>query len=122
MFDRTVLLLLALLWGSATAQASPGWRSHVDPTLGYRVELPLDSFAPTAESTADHLQLAETDGDALIDVYGGEDPKRLAPSVFADQLAKADRIADVTYRKTGKTWFVISGHYRRDDNESGSLI
>ena len=52
----------------------------------------------------------------------GEDPKRLAPSVFADQLAKADRIADVTYRKTGKTWFVISGHYRRDENESGSLI
>lgn len=115
-------LIAVLALGGASAEAAPAWRSYVDQTLGFRIDLPVGSFNPTADSAERHIQLTETDGDAQIDVYGGEDPERLTPEAFADQLANADRIADVTYRRVSRTWFVLSGHYRRADDETGTLI
>ena len=115
-------LIAVLAFGIATAEAASAWRSYIDPVLGYRIELPVGTFTPTADSAESHIQLTETDGNAQIDVYGGEDPERLTPEAFADQLANADRIADVTYRRVSRTWFVLSGHYRRADDETGALI
>jgi hypothetical protein len=37
-------------------------------------------------------------------------------------LSRAPRIADITYKAVGPTWFAISGHYSREANDPGTLI
>jgi hypothetical protein len=60
--------------------------------------------------------------DALLEVYGGYNRDRLSLSEFVDFLSQADRIAEITYRTGGRTWFVISGYYRREEPSDPSLI
>ena len=41
---------------------------------------------------------------------------------FADMLSHADRVAEVTYRTGGRSWFVLSGYYQRLGFEEEELI
>jgi hypothetical protein len=104
-----VLLATPVVSASTLAEE---WRTYTDPGLRYSIDLPISSFQAGASSgPSGHLTLTERQGNAVIDVYTGENTKHLVPSDFAAQLAQAGEIKDITYRASGRTWFVISGHY-----------
>jgi hypothetical protein len=115
-----VLALCLFTWAGAAQGAS--WSTYRDTASPYTIDLPVVSFRPTDASQPGHLALAELSGDAMIDVYGGTNTKQLSPKEFIDQLAHAPRIADISYRAEGRTWFAISGHYSREAGDAGTLI
>lgn len=123
---RTFLaaLLLALAATLPAVAQAPGWQLYEDPELGFRIELPLAQFEPIAgeDEGPEVLRLYERGGDAMIEVYGGENLDGLSVAEFADMLAGADRIAEVTYRTGGRSWFVLSGYYTRLGFEEQELI
>lgn len=123
---RPAALLFALLLTLAAlpvAAHDAGWQLYEDPELGFRIELPLGQFEAVADDEGPNaLRLYERGGDAIIEVYGGENVDGLSAAEFADMLAGADRIADVTYRTGGRSWFVLSGYYERLGFEEQELI
>jgi hypothetical protein len=113
-----LLLLLAFV---VPVLAQGKWELYVDPDLGFIIDLPVGQFERIeAEHSAVRLHHDKTD--ALIEAYGGYNRERQSLSEFVDFLSQADRIAEITYRTGGRTWFVISGHYRRDEPSDPSLI
>jgi len=116
---RYLALLGALLLGLQVVQAADGWRTYRADE--FRIDLPAD-YVETAESRPDHLVLIDPTNTVLVEVYSGADTRRLGAAALADQVAQADRIADVTYRAEGRNWFVLSGHYRRLGRETEALI
>lgn len=121
---RFAAILVALAASLPADAQAPGWRSYEDPALGYRIELPLAEFEAIGDDAdgPDVLRLYERGGDAMIEVYGGQNPEGLSAAEFADMLAGADRIAEVTYRTGGRSWFVLSGYYQRLGFEEQELI
>jgi hypothetical protein len=114
------LVLVLTCLGAAQAAS---WANYRDPASRYTIDLPADSFTPTnTPAQLDHVTLAERAGDAIIDVYSGANAKHLSPAGFIHQLSQAPRIADITYKAVGPTWFAISGHYSREANDTGTLI
>jgi len=108
---------------AAPVLAADGWHRFADPAHGYALDLPTGSFGePERDVDTGLVHLSELEGAGLIEVYSGVNPKGLPVSDFADELSRAERIADVTYRADGKTWFVLSGHYRREADERQDLI
>ena len=55
-------------------------------------------------------------------MYGGHNHDGFSLPEFIDFLSHADRIAEITYRTGGQTWFVISGYYQRANADDRSLI
>lgn len=96
------------------------WRTYVDPELRFAIALPTASFRVTETGSA-HLTLAEAGGDAVIDIYTGANLKHLSPDAFADELSNAGEIKDITYRAGGRSWFVVSGHYRASGAEAQTI-
>jgi hypothetical protein len=119
------IVALTLSCAALPAAAHPvaDWQFYEDPALGHRIELPYGRFVPAPVDPGETVQrLVEVDGDALLEVYGGENLEGLGIDAFADMLASADRIAEITYRTGGRTWFVLSGFYRRDGFDDQQLI
>jgi hypothetical protein len=118
-----VLGALAVLFVLATGPQAQdaGWQSFENADYGYRIALPLGMFE-IRETQNDRLALFEIGGLAQIDVYAAENAEGLPPQAFIAVLEQADRIAEVTYRAGGRSWFVLSGYYRREGNELEDLI
>jgi hypothetical protein len=116
-----LLLTVLFLTIMGPAQASD-WSAYRDPTSTYVVDIPTASFKLGASALEGHLTLYQIGGDAIIDIYSGRNVSRLSPEQFIDRLSQAPRIADVSYRAFGRTWFVISGHYARDATDTKTLI
>jgi hypothetical protein len=122
---RLAALLFALAASLPAVAQAPAWQPYEDPELGFRIELPLADFEAIGDDDdgPDVLRLYERHGgDAMIEVYGGQNPEGLSAAEFADMLAGADRIAEVTYRTGGRSWFVLSGYYQRLGFEEQELI
>jgi hypothetical protein len=116
------LALLVLSFATPVALGE-SWRHYSDPQLGLAIDVPVDGFEAAPDSgSAAALRLVDTAADALIEVFGGTNRDGLSLRGFADLVAGADRIAEVTYRTGGRTWFVLSGYYRRDGHEERELI
>lgn len=107
-----ILVILAAVCLPASAQES-GWAPYRHPDLGFTIDLPLGQFE-FDETDAAVTRLRHVEADALLEVYGGHNSDRLGLQEFIDFLSRADRIADITYQAAGRTWFVISGYYRRE--------
>lgn len=116
--SAALLLLVAQTGYTAAAE----WQRFGDPIAGYSVDLPSGSFVPRNPAGEGHRTLFESSGEGIIDLYGGNNLKRLPPVRFIEQLSSSPRIADVSYTALGKTWFVISGHYKRESSDPGRLI
>jgi hypothetical protein len=115
-----ILIVLAGLASPAPALAQ---ETYVDPDLGYRITLPLDRFTVLDDAPSPAaLSLIDQSGEAQLEVYGGDNIDALSLSQFQVFVASADRIAEVTYRAGGKSWFVLSGYYRREGEERTDLI
>jgi hypothetical protein len=89
------------------------WRSYRETDFNFEIELPLGLFEP-ADDDGKGLRLRESGGLGLLDVYGAVNSQSLAPDDFAAMLERDDQIGKVTYRASGRDWFVLSGFYSRD--------
>ncbi|MEO6395315.1 MAG: hypothetical protein ABIO40_05345 [Devosia sp.] len=117
LLQRVVALILASLLPSGLAAAEE-WRTYTDPQQRFAVDLPVTSFEMTDDAGSDgHLTLSEIGGTAIIDIFFGNNLKRLSPAAFADRLSHAGLVKDITYQTGGRTWFVLSGHYRQTGDE-----
>ena len=120
---RLLLAFTATLLLTLTAVGAPEihWQIYEDPAYGYEVELPLGTFTG-ARREDNGVILTETDGRGQIDVYGAVNTHGLSPREFEAELSDADRIREITYARRGRSWFVISGYYRREGDDSDDLI
>lgn len=114
------LVALALTLGGAFA-AEIEWTRYNNSTFGYSIDAPLGLFRSSSVEEKG-VTLLEQDGRGQIDIYGATNVQMLQPSQFEDALASADRIREITYSRRGASWFVISGYYRRQGDESVDLI
>ena len=112
-----VMFVLALVHPSAGLE----WRQFGDPDLGFRVSLPVDLFTDRTVKGSS-LHFSDSTGDVVLDLYGAKNAERLPPTTVADQLALSDRIDEVTYRRHGRSWFVLSGYYAREGYEPHDLV
>jgi hypothetical protein len=112
-----VLAVLALLPLPAGA-----WETYRNPTYGYAIALPGAPFAVEERPDKQGVTLIDIAGRGQIDVYGAENAENLSPREFETVLGEAERIREVTYARRGKSWFVLSGYYHREDDDSDDLI
>jgi hypothetical protein len=112
-----VLAVLALLPLPAGA-----WETYRNPTYGYAIALPGAPFAVEERPDKQGVTLIDIAGRGQIDVYGAENAEGLSPRAFEAVLAEAERIREVTYAWRGKSWFVLSGYYHREGDDSDDLI
>lgn len=118
----TLLLLAVLVLAGAKADAqAPDWEPYVDPELGYRIDLPTGLLEPGGEAEG-KLLFQEADGPAQLSVYGEANADKESLGEVAAALEQSDWVREVTYRKGGDSWFVISGYYRQDDEAADELI
>lgn len=116
----TSALLVATLSLAPTPAAA--WDAYENPTYGYRIDLPGGPFAVEPAAGGTGVTLLDLAGRGQIDVYGADNAQELSPRAFESALGAAPRIAEITYARRGNSWFVISGHYRREGAESTPLI
>lgn len=111
--------LFAFMLGSQPAAWASEWTTYGGP--GFVIEVPAD-YVEAADSKPDHLVLVDGTNTVLLEVYGGPNKSELSAAELADSLSRAERIADVTYRAEGRSWFVLSGHYRSLGSGARPLI
>ena len=98
------------------------WRQYHDPSFGYSVTIPDDGFDIEADQARNGLTLYEQGGRGQIDVYAVLNESGLGLDDLRARLSEAERIKQITYSRTGQSWFVISGYYRRPADEAMDLI
>lgn len=118
---RLVLGLLAALLLMRGAHADE-WQRYTDPEFGYSVELPDGGFDTEVSPSRNGLTLYEQDGRGQIDVYAIGNDEGLSLEQVREALSTADRIKQITYGRDGASWFVVSGYYRRLEDEAMDLI
>lgn len=103
---RTFLaVLLALLTAPANAES---WQPYRNDSVGFSVALPTSVFE-VEEDTAARLSLSEVGGEAQLDVFGVINPD-LSAKEFRALIEAADSRRRITYRASGRSWFVLSGY------------
>lgn len=110
-----------LLVASPLQAGDAGWQAFHEDRLGYRIDLPLGMFH-VVEEMPDRISLQETGGEAQLLAYGGENAGDATVAEFRRTLEGAEWIREITYRAGGRSWFVLSGYYRREDVEQEDLI
>jgi len=110
----TVLALLPLPVGA--------WETYRNPTSGYAISLPGAPFAVEERPDGQGVTLIDIAGRGQIDVYGAENTENLSPRELEAVLGEAERIREVTYARRGNSWFVLSGYYHREGDDSDDLI
>jgi hypothetical protein len=116
-----VVFATALLTATAIGAPEPRWQTYEDPSYGFEVELPLGMFTGSRREEGG-VTLVETDGRGQIDIYGALNTEGLSVRDFEAALSDTDRIREITYARRGQSWFVISGYYRHEDDDSEDLI
>ena len=106
---------------SIAAVEDLGWQFYFDEVYEFEIDLPLGLFE-VDEGPERGLHLYEPSGLAEIQVYGADNPRGLSPRAFVTALEDADRVAEVTYRAEGQSWFVLSGYYADDEDLGEPLI
>lgn len=118
--------LLPALVLAATLALAPvpahAWETYENPIYGYAIALPGSPFAVEERADGQGLSLIDIAGRGQIDVYGAQNTQNLSPREFEAALGEAERIREVTYARRGNSWFVLSGYYHRDGDESDDLI
>lgn len=102
--STATLLVLAI----AATQSVAADRTYVDPRFGTTISFPDAIFTPTLPSAAnsERKQWTTTDG-AILTVWGQNNTLDFNPTSMAELIAK--EMDQVTYRKIGSKWVVISG-------------
>jgi hypothetical protein len=118
-------LVLAFMFGITVAHAAN--RTYVNPRFGTTITYP-DAIFTKVEPDADNgdgRKWLAPDG-AMLTVWGQNNTLDFTPESIADFIAK--EIDEVTYRKVGSRWMVVSGFdngavvYHRAEFGSGGVI
>jgi hypothetical protein len=117
-----IMLATAFMLLLAVAAPAADWRHYSDPEFGYSIDLPEDGFEVEVDAVGNGLTLYDRKGRGQIDVYAFRDDEELNLRRIRAELENADRIKQITYSRSGASWFVISGYYRRPDDEASDLI
>jgi hypothetical protein len=120
-FVNFVSLVFALHFVPSTSVAAE-WLHYQDPVFGYSVSIPDDGFEIETDATRNGLTIYERDGRGQIDVYAVRDEDGLSLIELRAALADAERIRQITYSRSGNSWFVVSGYYNRSSEEDADLI
>lgn len=114
-------LFLAASLGLAPLPAH-AWEFYENPTYGFEIALPGAPFAVEERADGQGVTLIDIAGRGQIDVYGAQNTENLSPRQFEAVLREAERIREVTYARRGTSWFVLSGYYFREGDDSDDLI
>ena len=117
-----ILMLAVAAWLLGHAAVAAEWRRYADPQFGYSVQLPDDGFEVETSPERNGVTLFEIDGRGQIDVYAVEVDQQQSLAEIRRTISEAERIREVTYSHSGKSWFVLSGYYQRTDDEATDLI
>lgn len=117
------LVFLAAVAGPVVPAAAQelGWEPYQHPDHGYAIDLPLGLMEPQGEAEG-RLVFAEPDGTAQLVLYSEETSGNQNVEEIAETFARSAGIEDVTYRKRGESWFVLSGYFRLADDDPQELI
>ncbi len=115
-----MMMIVAVGLASPAALGQTEWRPYRNALYGYAAELPADGF--TTVRTERGMTLLEQQGRGQIDIYGARNAERLGPMQYERVLADADRISEITYRRRGASWLVVSGYYKPDEQRGDNLI
>ena len=118
---RALFVAVAVLLFASGASAGD-WRYYSDPQFGYSIVLPDDGFDIETDAERSGLTLYEREGRGQIDAYAFRNDNELGLGQIRDELESAYRIKQITYSRSGASWLVISGYYRRIENEATDLI
>lgn len=118
---RALLIVISIL-AFVYPVSADDWRSYSDPEFGYSVTVPDDGFDVETDPQRNGITIYERDGRGQIDVYALRNDKELSLAQIRDELGNADRIKQITYSRSGASWFVISGYYRRLEDDATDLI
>ena len=120
---RRILFVLAILVGLAapTAAQEVMWEPYTHPDYGYAIDLPLGLMEPQGEAEG-RLIFAEPDGPAQLVLYSEANSEGRSLGEIAESVERSSGIEDVTYRKSGDSWFVMSGYFQLEDQPTEELI
>ncbi|WP_181702556.1 hypothetical protein [Chthonobacter albigriseus] len=106
---RRIILALALISVALPASAAE-WRTYVNDRFGTRIDIPEDVFQPREQSdNGDGQSFVSADGRASIRVFAGHNADGLGiDELYSTALDDVDGTR-ITYRKKGRSWFVLSG-------------
>ena len=124
---RLISCTAALVFALGVNIAIAGNRTYVNPRFGTTITFPNAIFTTVEPDAAngDGRKWTAPDG-ATLTVWGQNNVLDFTPESIADFVSK--EIGDVTYRKVGSKWMVVSGlHdglivYHRAEFGSGGVI
>lgn len=106
-------LTMSLFWlGAAAAQdQTDSWRTYTNERYGFRLLIPSRALALEKQSDeGDGLVFASKDGETRLLVGALKNAEARTPSSYQDYIAQQSYSAyDITYRRNGGSWFVLSG-------------
>jgi hypothetical protein len=123
---RLALFILVLLIAAATASLAAD-KTYVNPRFGTTITYPDAIFTKVEpDSVNGSGRKWSAPDDASLAIWGQNNTLDFTPESIADFIAK--EIDEVTYRKVGSRWMVVSGFdngavvYHRAEFGSGGVI
>jgi hypothetical protein len=111
------------MYFAPSASVAAEWLHYQVPVFGYySVSIPNDGFEIETDATRNGLTIYERGGQGQIDVYAVRDEDGLRLIELRAALADAERIRQITYSRSGSSWFVVSGFYNRSSEDGADLI
>jgi hypothetical protein len=107
---KSWVLVATMLALAAAPAMGAEWQRYDNQRFGFAIALPAEGFNVLPQSTPDRLELADTSGETLLSVYGGPNPVAGGLDAFADYLIDSGAVGELTYRRAGRTWLVLSGY------------
>jgi len=89
------------------------WGRYQSPDYGYRIDIPYSIYSPVGDAEG-RLVFERPDGRSRLTIYGEENTDGRTLTQIADELATSSSIADITYRRSGASWVVLSGYFEAD--------
>ncbi len=121
-FGRLPTITAALLLLSLPIVAAQvAWQAYQHPGSGYRIDIPTRIFAFAGEFEGRRVY-ESADRRARLVTYSVENSAGRSLGAIAAELAAADAIDRVTYRRQGQSWVVLSGFYKPDAGEPKSIF
>ena len=118
-----IIMMLSVPSGEGLRAQGLGWQTYQDATLGFQIEYPAAIFVNTTYDETGGVTLSTADGRARLQITGGPNALNLTPSEAADELARSPDVREVTYRRIGNSWIVLSGYLReRPGGNEGDIF
>lgn len=101
--------------GTASQTPASGWQTYANARFGTMIEYPADVFLPQPPpDNGDGRTFVSADGSATFFVFGQHNYDDLDAAAMMERDRELGGYDQVTYRQTGKGWYVLSGYVGED--------